>query len=380
MSFNHVMRKCQQRAFTLFEKTLVTGLVILAACQEPQVAYYEIPKEEPPAPSPPQLRAGHPPNALIPTGISWDLPAGWQETGRDQYREGVFRIVRDGQPALEAFVMAFPPENVEQSNFSELIERQLHAHGSDEHPAPPSETEVIIDGVPSVLLSGKSPSSADGDSTGILAAVVSRVDSVWYFQLKGPAEATARERAGFMEFLESVEFVERRAAQSPAAASGAGMARATLPPGATTQSETPAWTVPDSWSPGRPSSIRKGSFQVIDASGRLADISVTAFPGDVGGFLPNVNRWRRQIGLGPASAEDAAAFTSELTVDDKTFQMVDFSSTSPPAGKLQSQRIVAASVMFRGNTWFFKMTGDKALVESELGRFVDFVRSVRFND
>ena len=184
-----------------------------------------------------------------------------------------------------------------------------------------------------------------------------------------------------MEFLESVEFVERRAAQSSAAASGAGMARATLPPGATTQSETLAWTVPDSWSPGRPSSIRKGSFQVIDASGRLADISVTAFPGDVGGFLSNVNRWRRQIGLGPASAEDAAAFTSELTIDDKTFSKWSISSsTSPPAGELQSQRIVAASVMFRGNTWFFKMTGDKALVESELGRFVDFVRSVRFND
>jgi len=48
------------------------------------------------------------------------------------------------------------------------------------------------------------------------------------------------------------------------------------------------------------SSVRRGSYAVSGAEG-AGDVSITAFPGDVGGNLANVNRWRGQLQLAPVS-------------------------------------------------------------------------------
>jgi hypothetical protein len=46
--------------------------------------------------------------------------------------------------------------------------------------------------------------------------------------------------------------------------------------------------------------MRIGSFAVKEGNDSSLDISVTAFPGDLGGLLPNVERWLGQIGLDPS--------------------------------------------------------------------------------
>jgi hypothetical protein len=40
---------------------------------------------------------------------------------------------------------------------------------------------------------------------------------------------------------------------------------------------------------------------VSDPDGK-AEVTVSAFPGDTGGLLANLNRWRGQIGLEPVQA------------------------------------------------------------------------------
>ena len=71
------------------------------------------------------------------------------------------------------------------------------------------------------------------------------------------------------------------------------------------------WTAPASWQSRPASAMRKATFIIPGASAaEQAELAVTAFPGDVGGNLANVNRWRGQIQLPPI---DAAALPAALT-------------------------------------------------------------------
>jgi hypothetical protein len=131
------------------------------------------------------------------------------------------------------------------------------------------------------------------------------------------------------------------------------------------------WTAPASWKAKPPAAMRKGSFAVSGADGD-ADLSITAFPGDVGGELANLNRWRGQIQLAPLGENDAAA-TTHLEQNGLTFIVVDFVSPS----SVKPAHIVGAIVPFNGATWFFKLMGPDATVTAAKPAFLTFLQTVR---
>lgn len=146
-----------------------------------------------------------------------------------------------------------------------------------------------------------------------------------------------------------------------------------FPPGATAGDATnPHWNAPTDWQPGNLSSMRRASFLVKGADSQAAEIAVTVFPGDVGGLLANVNRWRGQIGLEPTTAVKVAVLTQTLDVNGVAATVVDF------ANDATGKRILVAMIPHGGNSWFFKMTGDKPVVEAQKAAFLDFVKSVKF--
>lgn len=73
--------------------------------------------------------------------------------------------------------------------------------------------------------------------------------------------------------------------------------------GDTAPARTTPWAVPDGWvlDP-TPRQMRLATYLVEDESGR-AEVAITRFPGDVGGVLANINRWRGQMGLAPVSPD-----------------------------------------------------------------------------
>jgi hypothetical protein len=156
------------------------------------------------------------------------------------------------------------------------------------------------------------------------------------------------------------------------------MSAQTLPPGTASDAPNPQWTVPKDWQEGKASSMRRASFVAKDADGQTADIAVTVFPGDVGGLLMNINRWRGQFGLGPVAPDEISGMTSDLEVDGAKATVVDFKGENPPVGKTQPQRVIVVTVPHAGNSWFFKMTGDAQLVEAQRTTFLQFVQSVKF--
>lgn len=147
------------------------------------------------------------------------------------------------------------------------------------------------------------------------------------------------------------------------------MRNQTLPPDALGSAGTPAWTVPEGWAQGPTSSIRRGSYQVTQ-EGQTLDISVTTFPGDVGGLLANVNRWRGQVGLPPVEEAALPEMTREEAISGHSVTWVELNGP-----ELATQ---AAIHFHADHSWFFKMTGPQGLVTQEADRFRAFVESVQF--
>ena len=118
--------------------------------------------------------------------------------------------------------------------------------------------------------------------------------------------------------------------------------------------------------------MRKATYAIPGEAGAVGDLSVTAFPGDVGGELANVNRWRGQLGLAPLAATEVEGAVTRLTPHGLSATLVDFSGGSAD----KPVRMLGAIVPFNGATWFFKLTGPVDLVAKEKPAFLAFVQSL----
>ena len=159
-------------------------------------------------------------------------------------------------------------------------------------------------------------------------------------------------------------------APSPAPAPEPTMANTAVP---TADGPGLAWTAPEHWVAKPASAMRKGTFTITDEAGATADLSITAFPGNVGGDLANINRWRGQIQLPPIAAAELAAATS--TVESQGLKLTVVYFTGGPAATLQ--RVLGAIVPVGDSTWFFKLTGPAALVAREQPAFAAYLKTIR---
>ncbi|HWA85055.1 MAG TPA: hypothetical protein VG710_02435 [Opitutus sp.] len=153
-------------------------------------------------------------------------------------------------------------------------------------------------------------------------------------------------------------------------AGGADMASTAVP---TASGNDLTWDAPATWKAQPLSAMRKGSFTVTGSDGAAADLSITAFPGDVGGLLANVNRWRGQVQLPPIGDSELATATTQLESRGLTFVVVDVANSPSP----KTDRILGAIVPFEGATWFFKLKGPDALVEQQKSAFMTFLQTVK---
>jgi len=120
--------------------------------------------------------------------------------------------------------------------------------------------------------------------------------------------------------------------------------------------------------------MRKATLLIpAPAGGAGAELAITAFPGDVGGKLANIKRWRQQLGL-PAIPD--AELTSTLHhLDVGTLHLDHLEITGP--GDPPTTRLLGALVPYAGATWFFKLTGPEALVAAERPAFLAFLQTLR---
>ncbi|MEX2043934.1 MAG: hypothetical protein WD941_01180 [Opitutus sp.] len=133
-----------------------------------------------------------------------------------------------------------------------------------------------------------------------------------------------------------------------------------------------AWTAPAHWQTKAGSAMRKGSYAIPGDGGVAADFAITAFPGDVGGEVANVNRWRGQIQLPPVSGQEVTDSITRLEHNGLGMGVVDIVSTGAAP-----TRVLGAWVPYEGSTWFFKLTGPDDLVAREKAAFLGFLQTVK---
>jgi hypothetical protein len=331
-------------------KTAVAvGLGLLSAgCKRQSVSTYEIPKEDynvKPLTMAGMRRPGageaEEEQSAAPQ-LKWTLPAGWLEkSGQQQMGVGSFHITGEDGKYADVRVIPLRAGPEIESRSVNMWRGEL---GLAELPMEEIKGEELnVAGAHGHLYDLKSDELrfAGKFKARTTAAILERDGMLWFVKLAGEESVVAAQQSNFQEFLKSLRF------ETPQVASGS-------PAG---------WKVPEGWKPQKPGQMVMAAYQASKGAATAA-ITVASFPGDVGGVLANVNRWRGQVGLGPIDAADLAKETR--TVD---LAGGEKATTVDAAGK---QRLYGLIVPREGKTWFYKIIGDPEVVGAEASNLVEF--------
>ena len=354
--------------FARCRNSLAAGLAFgLAGCTDKDITSYRVPKDAAVAAAAPAPAPAAAPSAPATMDLRWAAPAGWQAQPASGLRIASFAAPGPDGTSADVSVVTFGGAGGDvlaninrwrgQLKLEPVTAAQLPA--LIEALATPAGSFSIAD-----ILGG---SAGGAPATRILGAWLEVSGRVWFFKMMGPQPAVAAQRDAFFGLLRSVH---------PEAGVPAPAAAATTPfvVAGADQSDNASlrWQAPAAWRAKPVSAMRKGSYGV-GPEATPADLSVTAFPGDVGGLAANVNRWRGQVGLPELEPSAVPGATETLTAHGLTFTLVDCAGTADAGG----QRILAALVSWQGATWFFKLTGPDTVVEGARPAFLSFLQTVQ---
>lgn len=218
-----------------------------------------------------------------------------------------------------------------------------------------------------VEIEGLAP-GADAAKDGRLVGVIANKDAdAWFYKMRGNPTLTAAEKGNFIKWVLSV----KPAVPTPVTPPVVPPVASPQPPPVATGDGSLTWTAPVGWNQApTSSSMRYATFSLVAADGAKGEMAVTHFPGDVGGDLENVNRWRQQVSLPPVDQAGMKALVTQITAGPKNISLIDITGAQ--------SRLVAGWTRHGTETWFFKFTGPDALVGAEKAKFTAFLESVRF--
>jgi hypothetical protein len=341
-------------------------VLLTVGCRKEQITIYTIPKETPP---PQRAMAGGPAGDAV--HIHWVTPDGWQEQPSGGMRLANFLVPGpDGRGGLVSIVTlaGVVGQDTEVVN---IFRERLPAP-----PLTPSELEALAREVQVGPTRGRlydmtAEGAEDPGRSRLMVAVLSSGTSSWYFNFFGQHALLEQEKPVFLEFLQNVTIESGHDHAHDHEPPRAAPTAAAPPTGPT----LPRWTVPEGWTETPPTTMLLSRFEVNADDGQL-EITVSAFPGDVGGTVANVNRWRGQIGLAPQPEAQIREALQSLDVEDGTAILIDM--TNPREGN--PIRLIGVIWPRGDHTWFYKLSGDETVADREKAAFKRFIQSVRYHD
>ncbi|MFW6059290.1 MAG: hypothetical protein ACODAQ_03865 [Phycisphaeraceae bacterium] len=377
---------------------LLVATVALSACEEDAVRTYRVARqsEAPPTTSRVAAPMASDPGAdsdmsndqAVPgrqvdpdrLPVAWELPAGWEQVANpNRFRVVTFRAsAADTSDAstsepVEVAVSSLPGDGGGLLANLNRWRGQIGLEPLESADSVESTVTFQSENTRGVLFDMTGPTTGDGPATRMLVAVVRTPQRTWFVKSTAPAPQLAPHREAMLAFVRSFRW-RGEDAQAPPSDSAAMSAEM---PGESTGA-APRWAVPDSWHrAANAPPMLTALFHVPAGDGSPpARVSVVPLPGEAGGALANINRWRRQIGLPPIEqVRDAAPETIELA--DARATLVDFTGAGDDA---EAQRTLAAWTQRGEITWFFKMTGSADAVGAHEDGFRSFLASVAFGE
>lgn len=133
------------------------------------------------------------------------------------------------------------------------------------------------------------------------------------------------------------------------------------------------WTLPAGWTQAAGNQMRVATLK--PAADSQAEVSVVKLGGNAGGELPNVNRWRGQLGLAPTDEAALPGMRREIGSRAGKLAVYDFSADGPNAARAVIGMLAAAD----GTTWFLKLSGPAAAVGAAQPAFSQLLETLRFD-
>lgn len=133
------------------------------------------------------------------------------------------------------------------------------------------------------------------------------------------------------------------------------------------------WTLPQGWTEQKAGGMRYATLTPPQDLGKV-ELSVVTLPGQAGGELANVNRWRGQLGLEPLDEAGLAATKKVQPTPAGQLAVFDFAST----GEKKTRMVAGILLSPSGDAWFLKLNGDEAAVAAQLPTFQTFLTTLHF--
>ncbi len=135
-----------------------------------------------------------------------------------------------------------------------------------------------------------------------------------------------------------------------------------------------SWTLPAGWEPVKSEqAMRLATFRVAGAGN--AEVTLAAFPGDVGGDLANINRWRGQLGLTPIDEGGLAGLFRSVGSNGARVVRIAGGAGSPAGSAGGADMLGAIITPGDGQTWFVKCVAPPAMLDVMTKEFDAFAAS-----
>jgi hypothetical protein len=352
---------------------------LLAGCGKSEIQTYRVAKEDSqstPVPPHEHLAADRP---AVPH-VHSTVPEGWNEVQREGIRAASYQVNRpNGKMAQVAIIPLQRAGDIELQSINMWRTSELGLKPFDAAELKSASQEVQVGDTKGFLVDMTAETPGPKGLTRILGALARRGDIMWFVKMTGDNTIVSEQKDNFLKFLKSLEFHEASPEEATQVAANTPPVPSAEKPISSNAAKAPSdafepnFKVPANWTEKAPGPMILRAFTVTGDGGQ-AEVTISRFPGATGGMLPNVNRWRGQLGLPPIAAADPKEGVEMVEVGGKKdAYLVDVKGTNARSGK--PARLVALGVPYKGETWFFKLLGDEAVVAKEKDAFVKFVVS-----
>lgn len=134
-----------------------------------------------------------------------------------------------------------------------------------------------------------------------------------------------------------------------------------------------AYDVPEGWQPGQLNQFRKAAFDIVDGD-RKALVTVIDLGPEASDAMSNINRWRGEVGLEPTTPDVVEKDLQRIDIGEHPGVFIEM--VGPKSD--EQKTILGAITLLEGRPWFFKLVGDSSLAAEQKEAFLQFLKSVRF--
>ena len=134
------------------------------------------------------------------------------------------------------------------------------------------------------------------------------------------------------------------------------------------------YDTPEGWEKAKPVMFSKATLSTSEGDEKML-LTVTDMKPAQAELIPNVVRWRRIIGLPPASRDEITKSVTEMKVGENTAEYLELVG---PEKSGRREMYIIAMLKAEGKVWIVKLKAEEKLAKKQKDNFEKFVRSMKF--